>query len=193
MLFLVILTTTVFGFSSCSGKAEMNDENVKFAVDSAEAALKEFNTEELEKFVDSKTLSVIIPFAEKNEAFMTLGKAMFKNLEIEIVSTDLENKKVTVKVINKDLYADASAFAYNLNTSYSKMELLGLIDNQSFIDKNLNPLIEQIDAAPMKADYEEVVLTLQQRKRNLVLSFDEEAENAVSGGALGAIKSVFGV
>ena len=192
-LILVILTTTVFTFSSCSGKAELNKENIEYAVTSAEAALKAFDTEQLEKYVDSKTLSVIIPFAEKNEAFQSLGKAMFENLEIKIVNADVMSKTVTVKVINKDLYAGAAAFAYNLNTSYSKMELLGLIDNQSFIDSNLTPLIEQIDAAQMKSDYEEVVLTVKEGKHNLVLSFDEEAENAVSGGALGAIKSVFGV
>ena len=50
-------------------------------VDQAFSALKDFNTKKLEKYVDSKTLSVIISYANKHDQFADLGKALFKNLE----------------------------------------------------------------------------------------------------------------
>lgn len=193
LLSAMLIISVLFGFAGCSAKTEINEENITAAVTQAEAALKAFDTKKLEKYVDSKTLGVIIPFAEKNEAFLKLGQAMFANLEMEIVGVDTDAASVTVKVINKDLYNDASEFAYDLNRNYSKMQMLGLLDNQDFIDKNLNPLIEKIDAAPMQSGEKEITLTVSQGKRNLVLGFDDTAEDAVSGGALGAIKSVFGV
>ena len=189
----MLVLSVLFGFAGCSAKTEINEENITAAVTEAEAALKAFDTKKLNKYVDSKTLGVIIPVAEKNEAFLKLGQAMFANLEMEIVSVDVESASVTVKVLNKDLSADASAFAYDLNRNYSKMQLLGLLDNQDFIDKNLNPLIEKIDAAPMQSEETELTLKVYQGKHNLVLGFDETAEDYVSGGALGAIKSVFGI
>ncbi|MBE6720275.1 MAG: hypothetical protein E7571_06445 [Ruminococcaceae bacterium] len=152
-----------------------------------------FDTENLNKFVDSSTLGVIIPFAEKKEAFRTLGKAMFKNLKMEVKSVDVENKTVTLEVINKDLALDAADFAYNLKYSYSTTQLLGMLDNDDFINKNLNPLIEKIDAAKMQSKSTEITLKIKEGKKNLVLVFDDKSEDAVSGGALSAIKSAFGV
>ena len=38
----------------------------------------------------------------------------------------------------------------------------------------------------------DITLNIEQGSKNLKLSFDENAENAVSGGALTAIKSIFG-
>jgi hypothetical protein len=183
----------LFSFASCSKSVEITEENITETVGVVETALKEFDTKTLSKYVDSKTLGVIIPIAEKNEAFLTLGRAMFGNLEMEIVSIDPENSTVTVEVINKDLYVDATDFAYQLNNNYSKMQLLGKLEDDEFINDNLNPLIEKIDAAPMLSEKKQITLSVKQGKRNLVLGFDETAEDAVSGGALGAIKSVFGV
>ena len=37
-----------------------------------------------------------------------------------------------------------------------------------------------------------VTLNIEQGKKNLILSFDADAEDAVSGGALQAIKKIFG-
>ncbi|MBE6817139.1 MAG: hypothetical protein E7520_05495 [Ruminococcaceae bacterium] len=193
LLCAVLLAGVTCGFAGCAAKTEINEKNITAAVEKTAAALQEFDTKTLGKYVDSKTLGVIIPVAEKNEAFLKLGTAMFVHLTVEIVRIDVDAATVTVKVNNKDLYADASAFAYELNSHYSKMELLGLLNNQSFIDENLNPLIEKIEAAPMKSEAQEITLKVTQGKRNLVLGFDDAAEDAVSGGALGAIKSVFGV
>ncbi|MBR3148838.1 MAG: hypothetical protein IKF64_01600 [Eubacterium sp.] len=194
VIFCVTLVfTMLFGFSACAGKVEINTENVTAAVEKTEKALQTFDTKKLSKYVDSKTLGVIIPVAEKKDAFMELGKAMFKNLSIEVVSVNEADSTVTVKVINKDLYNDASEFATRLNNNYSRMQLVGLLENEGFINSNLNPLISKIDEAPMLTEYKEVTLKVTQGKKNLVLSFDDEAEDAVSGGALGAIKTVFGI
>ncbi len=193
ILCAALVFTVLFSFTACAKKAEINAENITLAVEETEKALKDFDTKALEKYVDSKTLGVIIPVAEKKEEFMTLGKAMFESLSMEIVSIDEDAASVTVKVINKDLYSDAASFAYELNSNYSKMQLLGLLDDDSFIDKNLQPLIDKIEKAPMKSEETELTLKVYQGKRNLVLGFDDTAEDVVSGGALGAIKSVFGV
>ena len=186
-----LVFTMLFGFSACAKKTEINSENITLAVEKAEEALKEFDTKALSNYVDSKTLGVIIPIAEKKDAFLKLGQAMFKNLSMEIVSIDEANATVKVKVINKDLYSPATDFANSLNSNYSKMQLLGLLDDDAFISRNLDPLIEKIEAAPMQNEETELTLTVTQGKRNLVLGFDDAAEDIVSGGALGAIKSVF--
>ena len=171
----------------------MTEENVTETVEKAQTALKEFDTKALKKYVDSETLDVIIPIAEKREEFRTLGKAMFKNLKMEIKSIDLDKSTVTLEVINKDLMVEATAFAYSLKTNYSNAQLLTKVNDDEFINKNLNPLIEKIEGAKMKKEKTEITLTVKKAKRNLVLVFDTEGEDAVSGDALSAIKSVFGV
>ena len=45
----------------------------------------------------------------------------------------------------------------------------------------------------MMSEAREITLSVKKGEENLVLVFDEEAENAVSGGALGAIKSAAGI
>ena len=44
----------------------------------------------------------------------------------------------------------------------------------------------------MQPSAAEINLYISQGKNNLVLKFDSTAENAVSGGALDAIKSIYG-
>ncbi len=193
LLCAVLVISVAAGLSGCSGKTEMTDENITAAVETAQSALKEFDTDELSKYVDSKTLGIIIPFAEKKEAFRTLGKAMFENLSMEIVSIDAEKGTVTLSVINKDLSLEASAFAYDLKYNYSTTQLLTLLDNDDFINENLGTLIEKIGQAKMQEKPTEITLTVKQGKKNLMLVFDDESENAVSGGALGSITSAFGV
>ena len=188
----VLLGSIACGFSGCAN-VEMTEENITETVEKAQTALKEFDTKALKKYVDSETLNVIIPIAEKKEAFQTLGKAMFKNLEMEIKSIDVAKSTVTLEVINKDLMVEATAFAYSLKTNYSNAQLLTKLNDDDFIDKNLSPLIEKIDNAKMKGEKTEITLTVKKAKRNLVLMFDSQGEDAVSGDALSAIKSVFGV
>ncbi|MBQ9517064.1 MAG: hypothetical protein IJR60_03210 [Eubacterium sp.] len=192
-LCVLLLAGVACGFGGCSANVEMTDENITKTVEKAEQALKEFDTKALKKYVDSKTLDVIIPIADKKEAFKTLGQAMFSNLTMEIKSIDAENATVTLEVINKDLMVPATAFAYDLKSNYSNAQLLTKLDDDNFINENLNPLIEKIDSAEMKKEKTEITLKVKNGKKNLMLAFDEEGEDAVSGDALSAIKSVFGV
>ena len=62
-------------------------------VDTAFAALKEFDTDTLQKYVDSSTLNTIVGYAEKHEQLKQLGQAIFENVDYEIKSIDLDKKK----------------------------------------------------------------------------------------------------
>lgn len=181
-------------FSACAKtSAEMTQENITATADTVFTALKEFNTEDLETYVSSSTLSVIISYAKQHEQFAELGRAMFANLTYEITAIDTANKTVTLSVSNKDLAQVAGDFASDLMGKYSTFNLLSNLSSDTWLDSNLSILTEDIDAAPMMSQPAEITVTIQQADDNLVFAFDENAENGVSGGALGAIKSAIGV
>lgn len=194
ILSLFLCAILVIGcFAGCSKTSnELTEENVKATVDIVWQALQEFDTETLGKFVESSTLSTIVNYAEGHEQFADLGKALFKNLTIEVKSVDLENKTVTVSVQNKDLYYAANNFANDLKNNYSSFQLLSKLTDDDFLDNKLAALCSEIDAAEMQPSAAEINLYISQGKNNLVLKFDSTAENAVSGGALDAIKSIYG-
>lgn len=177
---------------SCSGPtAELTEENVTATVDAAMTALTEFDTKELEKYVDSQTLDFILKYANEKKQFRELGKALFENLTYEIKDIDLENQTVTLSVRNKNLYIPALLFVQNLLKNYSTLELLQNLKNDSWLDENLTELTSEIGKAEMQAASVDITLTIKQEKKNLVLGFNDDAENNVSGGALSAIKSLF--
>lgn len=189
----ILVLSIVFVFAGCSGpNAELTEENITKTVNVAVDALKEFDTEQLDKYVESSTLSYIVGFAEDHEQFAELGRAIFKNLTVDVKSIDIENKTVTVTVRNKDLEQAAYDFTQNLLSNYTKIQLLGKLTNDSWLDSNLSTLVSEIGKAKMSDQGIDVTLTIRQDKKNLVLCFDETAENAVSGGALGAVKSIVG-
>lgn len=181
-------------FSACAKtSAEMTQENITATADTVFTALKEFNTEDLETYVSSSTLSVIMSYAKQHEQFAELGRAMFANLTYKITAIDTANKTVTLSVSNKDLAQVAGDFASDLMGKYSTFNLLSNLSSDTWLDSNLSILTEDIDAAPMMSQPAEITVTIQQADDNLVFAFDENAENGVSGGALGAIKSAIGV
>lgn len=189
----ILVLSIVFIFAGCSGpNAELTEENITETVNVAVEALKEFDTEQLDKYVESSTLSYIVGFAEDHEQFAELGRAIFKNLTVDVKSIDIENKTVTVTVRNKDLEQAAYDFTQDLLRNYTKIQLLGKLTNDSWLDSNLSTLVSEIGKAKMSDQGIDVTLTIRQDKKNLVLCFDETAENAVSGGALGAVKSIVG-
>lgn len=189
----ILVLSIVFVFAGCSGpNAELTEENITETVNVAVDALKEFDTEQLDKYVESSTLSYIVGFAEDHEQFAELGRAIFKNLTVDVKSIDIENKTVTVTVRNKDLEQAAYDFTQDLLSNYSKIQLLGKLTNDSWLDSNLSTLVSEIGKAKMSDQGIDITLTIRQDKKNLVLCFDETAENAVSGGALGAVKSIVG-
>lgn len=181
-------------FSACAKtSAEMTQENITATADTVFTALKEFNTEDLETYVSSSTLSVIMSYAKQHEQFAELGRAMFANLTYEITAIDTANKTVTLSVSNKDLAQVAGDFASDLMGKYSTFNLLSNLSSDTWLDSNLSILTDDIDAAPMMSQPAEITVPVQQADDNLVFVFDEDAENGVSGGALGAIKSAIGI
>ena len=188
---ILLTLSMVFSLSACSSGAKLTQENVIKTVEIVETALKEFDTEKLQKYVSSTTLDYIIKFSNNHEQFAELGRAIFRDLEIEVESVDLENKTVTVTVINKKLTNAASSFSKKLKERYSSFQLLQKLDDESFLDSSLGELVESIADAQLTTEAN-VTLNIEQGKKNLILSFDADAEDAVSGGALQAIKKIFG-
>lgn len=182
----------VLGISGCSGNVEMTRENVTATVETVETALKEFDKKTLEKYVQSETLGYILKLSNGKDQYAELGRSIFGNLTMEIEQIDLENNTVTVSVLNKDMYLVASSFTQNLLSSHSKVQLLNMLNNEEFLNSSLSILVDGIEKSQMNTEPTTVTLTITQGKKNLVLGFDDTAENAVSGSALGAIKSIIG-
>ena len=70
------------------------------------------------------------------------------------------------------------------------MQLLGKLNDVSFLNTKLAELKDLISQAKMEEDCIDITLNIEQVSKNLKLAFDDTAENAVSGGALNAIKSL---
>lgn len=180
--------------TACSGpNADMTEENITATVEATEKALKDFDTDDLEKYVDSATLSTIMEYADKHQQFKDLGKAIFANLEMEVKSIDIENQTVTVSVTNKDLAQAAEEFVTELNSEYSTFQLLSQLNNDNFLDAKLSELRTRIEKSELFPESVEITLSVTQGKKNLILSFDNNAEDVVSGGALSVIKSIYSV
>ena len=123
--------------------------------------------------------------------FAELGQAIFENLSVEVDSFDIEKATVTLSVKNKDLSQAAADFAEDLNSTYTGFQLLGKLNDEDFLNSKLSVLTEEIANAIMQEEPQKITLSIKKGKNNLVLGFDEDAENAVSGGALGAIMKTF--
>ena len=188
---LLCLAFMLVSFTACSSNA-MTEKNVAKTVDTAFAALKEFDTDTLQKYVDSTTLNTIVGYAEKHEQLKQLGQAIFENVDYEIKSIDLDKKTVTVTVKNKDLAQGASEFANELKKDYSAFQLLAKLSDDTFLDSRLAQLKEKIADAQMEENGVDITLNIEQGSKNLKLTFDDTAEDAVSGGALSSIKAIFG-
>lgn len=188
---LLCLAFMLVSFTACSSNS-MTEKNVTKTVDTAFAALKEFDTDTLQKYVDSSTLNTIVGYAEKHEQLKQLGQAIFENVDYEIKSIDLDKKTVTLTVKNKDLAQGASEFANELKKDYSAFQLLSKLSDDTFLDSRLAQLKEKIADAQMEENGVDITLNIEQGSKNLKLTFDDTAENAVSGGALSSIKAIFG-
>lgn len=188
-LVFILIAALLSGCSSAPN-ADMTEKNVTKTVDVAFEALKNFDIEALETYVKSSTLTQIISFAEEHDQFKKLGRAMFANLEYEIIDIDLDAALVTVAVRNKNLEEAATSFMDGLLDEFSLLDLLTKLNDDSWLDKNLSVLTKSIDNCEMNPEPIEVTLKIREGAENLVLRFGTDAEDAVSGGALGAIKSV---
>lgn len=187
---ILCLALVILSFTACSASNALTEENVTKTVDTSFEALKEFDTDKLQKYVDSSTLNTIANYAQKQEQFKALGQAIFENLDYEIKDIDLDKKTVTITVKNKDLSDGAKKFAEEITSEYSGVQLLGKLNDVSFLNTKLAELKDLISNAKMEEDGIDITLNIEQGSKNLKLAFDDAAENAVSGGALNAIKSL---
>lgn len=188
---LFCLAFILVSFTACSSNA-MTEKNVTKTVDTAFTALKEFDTDTLQKYVDSSTLNTIVGFAQKHDQIKQLGQAIFENIDYKIKSIDLDKKTVSITVKNKNLAQGASDFATKLKNEYNTVQLLSKLNDEIFLNARLNELKQKISDAQMESDGIDITLNIEQGSKNLKLSFDEKAEDAVSGGALSSIKAIFG-
>ncbi len=191
--FIFVFTLVISLFSGCSSKlnADMTEENITATVDTAFNALVNFDTDTLKTYVSSSTLSSIMTYAKKYSQIDDLAKAMFANLTYEIEDINIDASTVTLTVYNKDLYDPAYEFVNELLEKYNTLQLLANLTDSSWRDSNLSKLTEEIDDSPLDTMGNDITLTINQKTNNLVLYFDTEAEDAVSGGALGAITQLF--
>ena len=190
---LTVIAMMAVIFCGCSKpNAELTESNVTKTVDVAFSALKNFDTEDLQTYVNSSTLDLIITYANQHQQFVDLGKAIFKNLDYQIKDIDLENKTVTVSVTNKNLRDAAQSFVEKLTSAYTTFQILGKLSNETWLNQKLDELTSAINESKMNDGYIDITLNIEQSGDHLVLSFDDDAEDAVSGGAITAIKSVFG-
>ena len=188
-LVFILIAALLCGCSSAP-TTDMTEKNVKKTVDVAFEALKDFDIEALNTYVKSSTLTQIITFAEEHEQFRKLGQAIFANLSYEVVDIDLDAALVTVAVTNKDLDEAAQNFMNGLLDEASLLDLVSRLNDDAWLDQNLSILTNSINNCEMYPEPVEVTLKIREGAENLVLRFGADAENAVSGGALGAIKSI---
>lgn len=186
---IILTISLIFSFSSCSSNVEITEQSVTDTVFAVQNALMGFDTKELKKYVDSPTLEMIMKYADKHDQFQELGHQIFKNLDMVIQDIDIENQTVTVFVINRDLSVATREYMSNLKLKYSSMALLDKLDNEEFLDESLAEITTAIDAAQYNKNTT-ITLKIEKGKKNLVLSFDNIAEDAVSGGVLTAIKTM---
>ena len=182
----------VFALSACSASA-MTEDNITKTVALVEKALREFDRESLQKYVNSKTLNYILKLTNNNEQVDTIGKLLFEKLEITVKAVDVENRQVTVEILNRDMALIGERYS-NMLQHYpndSPLGMLGLLGDEKFLDISVRSLTAQISAATVPDNPTEVTLKVSKGAKNLVLYFDEEAEDAVSGGVVTAISEAF--
>lgn len=186
-LFLCFIMT--FALGGCSGGTNMSERNITKTVEKVEAALKTFDRETLEKYVSSQTLKYILGLSKNRPQLAELGQVMFEKLEIEIKAVDIEKETVTLLVKNRDMRETAKNFSDKLISQYSSLELLSKLNDSAFLDTSLAELKSEIAEATVPDNPVEITVVVKAGDKNLVLEFDEAAEDAVSGGALTAITS----
>ncbi len=191
ILLVLFLSAALFG--GCSKPdASMTESNVKKTVKVVFAALKDFDTETLDSYVRSSTLDKIMTFSKDHDQFIALGKAMFANLSYEIKDIDLDASTVTVSVVNKEMTKVAGDFTDKLLDEFSLLELLSQLNDDAWLNDNLSKLVNGISSCSMREAPVDITLKIKEGSDNLVLRFDSDAEDAVSGGALNAIKKMAG-
>ena len=182
-----------FVLSACSPGRAMTEDNITKTVALVEKALRDFDRDTLQKYVNSKTLDYIIKLAGNKEQFDAIGKLLFEKLEMSVKSVDLDNQTVTVEIKNRDMALIGKRYAnmIKVRTKSKPMEMLKLLEDDSFLDISVKSLTAQISRATVPDNPVEATLSVKKGAKNLVLSLSNEAEDAISGGVISAISGLF--
>ena len=195
LLCLLLCTLMVFSFSGCSSK-KLSEENVNKTIETVENAFIDASVVTLNKYTKFDTvLSNKIKVDPKNlggkKKLLELTKVLFENLEIEVNSVDLEEMTVTLNVTNKVTYLTTDNFLTNLKKSNSVTQIITNLSDDEFVTKNVDIYIKELEKAPIASSPRTITVKFEQGKHNLVLLFDDEAINAITGGASEALKKNF--
>ena len=192
-LSLILCFVLTLALSACSSETSINEENVNNTVTAVEKALKDFDRLSLKAYVKSSTLETILNLSKSHSQFTALGQAMFEKLEISVKSFDKKNQTVTLLVKNRDMAEIGANFAKELTDGRSALDMMKLLNDDAFLDSSLKKLTAEISEATVPDNPTEITVSIEKGNNNLILVFDEEDENAVSGGALTAIKNAITV
>ena len=192
-LSLILCFVLTLALSACSSETSINEENVNNTVTAVEKALKDFDRLSLKAYVKSSTLETILNLSKSHSQFTALGQAMFEKLEISVKSFDKKNQTVTLLVKNRDMAEIGANFAKELTDGRSALDMMKLLNDDAFLDSSIKKLTAEISEATVPDNPTEITVSIEKGNNNLILVFDEEDENAVSGGALTAIKNAITV
>ena len=189
---LCVLLTLSIAFLASSCSSGKDAQALEPSADGAKAALCEFNIDDFKKYASSETLNEIEKQIETYPQIEILSKAIFKNLEIEVKSAKLNDKTgkgtAVLKIKNKDLKQLASDYITSMVSDY----LLGKVDlkDEAFLNEQIEILSTQIEDAP-DGEWQKVKVNTKKGSDGVWrILFNDEAENAVMGGAAASIKGI---
>ncbi len=187
---LLLVSIIAFSFASCSGGGEDNKE-LRATVDSATESLINFDTKNVDKYIESETLLSIETLVNSKSQYQELAKAIFANLKIKVKKVSVDNAKgtgkITLKIRNKDLATVTDDYVSSKVTEY----LAGKVDfnNEEYLNTQLEYLTNAIDDAK-NTKWQKVTINVKKVDGKWVLVFNDSAENAVMGGAASKLKSM---
>lgn len=185
---LALVLIMGISFASCGSK---NDTKaVEASVDKAVTALKKYDTESINKYVESDDLKSIQEGIDGIEGADKLVKAIFSKLSYEISDVSIKDNHATVSmaVTTKDLKSVASSYMMSMLGSYLK----GEVDtkNESFIQEQLTVITDMVNADTVGTTSANVNVALENKDGTWVIILDDTVEDAIMGGAASTIKSI---
>lgn len=189
--FCVIITIMMaLLMTSCSSGED--SQAVRDSAENARLALMEFDTDKFEKYAKSETLDSIEGQTAVYPQIKTLAQEIFKELEIEVKHVKVSEEKgtgtATLKIRNKALKEPASDYVSSMVTQY----LQGKVDlkDSAFINEQLESLCKTVENAET-GDWVKVKVDVEKQSDGTwIIIFNDDAEDAVMGGAASVIKNI---
>ncbi len=190
--YLCIVISIIMALFLTSCTSGEDNQAVRDSVEAARQALIEFDTNEFEKYAKSETLDAIEGQTAVYPQINTLAQEIFKELEIEVKRVKINDEKgtgtATLKIRNKALKEPASDYVSSMVTQY----LQGNVDlkDSTFINEQLEALCKIVEGAET-GDWVKVKVDVEKRNDGTwIIVFNDDAEDAVMGGAASVIKNI---